>query len=336
MDSLMAAELGQVLSTRKNILIPAKSYAQLTFQKLAELDQGDGTLEESAKQDNLPKARKLLKLKKISEGTVFKMNSICTSHDILFLVHPMDGTMQTLETLAANLDVHVYGIECGKGAPLESVETLATFYLKQVQEIQPKGPYKIAGYSFGACVAFEMALQLERQNEELSLLLLLDGSPKWKDVIQNMQEGNTNVEEFENLVLFSYLQQYIADVGVSVLTDLSKIPNLEAKWKFMAKILSASFPELSLVDITDLMMSYMARMGCGKVYEANGKVKARTVLIRSLKGGLDSAIAHDYGLSDVCEDRVEIFGVDGNHACFYERPLELGIPAIVNDVLRCA
>lgn len=37
------------------------------------------------------------------------------------------------------------------------------------------GPIKLVGYSFGACIAVEMALQLQKQNG-VSSLVLLDGS----------------------------------------------------------------------------------------------------------------------------------------------------------------
>ncbi len=45
-----------------------------------------------------------------------------------------------------------------------------------IQQQQPQGPYTLAGYSFGACVAFEMAVQLQTAGEKLDTLLLLDGS----------------------------------------------------------------------------------------------------------------------------------------------------------------
>ena len=44
--------------------------------------------------------------------------------------------------------------------------------------MQPTGPYSLCGYSFGACVAFEMGLQLEKLNERVQLLML-DGSPSY-------------------------------------------------------------------------------------------------------------------------------------------------------------
>ena len=45
-----------------------------------------------------------------------------------------------------------------------------------MKEKQSAGPYHIAGYSFGACVAFEMCLQLEASSIPIGSVNLLDGS----------------------------------------------------------------------------------------------------------------------------------------------------------------
>lgn len=51
------------------------------------------------------------------------------------------------------------------------------FFLQEIQKVQPKGPYLIGGYSFGATVAFEMALQLQKSDSSsVKHVILLDGS----------------------------------------------------------------------------------------------------------------------------------------------------------------
>lgn len=57
---------------------------------------------------------------------------------------------------------------------LISVAEQATRYLKEIRTLQPKGPYFLAGESFGGLVAFEMAQQLHMQGEKVALLALLD------------------------------------------------------------------------------------------------------------------------------------------------------------------
>lgn len=67
--------------------------------------------------------------------------------------------------LSKDWPLTLYGLQCTADAPLSSREDLAEYYAKQIKTAQPKGPYVIAGYSFGAPVAFVMVNHLESQNE---------------------------------------------------------------------------------------------------------------------------------------------------------------------------
>lgn len=55
-----------------------------------------------------------------------------------------------------------------------SVQTIAARYLQAIRTLQPKGPYYLAGESFGGVVAFEMAQQLQAEGEEVALVALFD------------------------------------------------------------------------------------------------------------------------------------------------------------------
>lgn len=64
-------------------------------------------------------------------------------------------------------------------APLDSIQSLAAYYIECIRQVQPEGPYRIAGYSYGACVAFEMCSQLQAQQSAgptNNSLFLFDGS----------------------------------------------------------------------------------------------------------------------------------------------------------------
>lgn len=56
----------------------------------------------------------------------------------------------------------------------KSVEELARQHVARIQRIQPFGPYRLAGFSFGGLVALEMARQLRAAGETVELLFLLD------------------------------------------------------------------------------------------------------------------------------------------------------------------
>ncbi|MGD9851488.1 MAG: amino acid adenylation domain-containing protein [Nitrospirales bacterium] len=65
----------------------------------------------------------------------------------------------------------------GRPALYETVEDIAACYLKDIRTVQPRGPYFLAGYSFGGLVVYEMAQQLRRAGESVGLLALVDPRP---------------------------------------------------------------------------------------------------------------------------------------------------------------
>lgn len=64
-----------------------------------------------------------------------------------------------------------------------------------IREVQPDGPYRIAGYSFGACVAFEMCSQLERQKQPVEYLVLLDGSHSFVSAYTQVSEKSQHTHK---------------------------------------------------------------------------------------------------------------------------------------------
>jgi thioesterase domain-containing protein len=65
-----------------------------------------------------------------------------------------------------------------------SIEAITEDYLKLIQEVQPTGPYHLLGFSFGGMIAHTIACYLQRKNEKVSLLALLDSYP-YPDAIAN-------------------------------------------------------------------------------------------------------------------------------------------------------
>ena len=66
---------------------------------------------------------------------------------------------------------HWHGTYLGRDA---TVERMAEENVAELRSLQPSGPYFIGGYSMGAPIALEMAQQLRRQGERVSMLFVLD------------------------------------------------------------------------------------------------------------------------------------------------------------------
>jgi 3-oxoacyl-(acyl-carrier-protein) synthase/thioesterase domain-containing protein/acyl carrier protein len=62
----------------------------------------------------------------------------------------------------------------GRTAPLASVEESAELNIERMKAVQPRGPYRLLGYSNGGVVAFEMARKLVQGRARVSSLVLLD------------------------------------------------------------------------------------------------------------------------------------------------------------------
>ena len=98
----------------------------------------------------------------------------------LFCLHQLNGEVLCYRDLASHLGTNqpLYGLQArgldGSSPPLVRVEEMASHYLNEMREFQPRGPYYLAGSSFGGLVAYEMACQLVEQGEEISLLALFD------------------------------------------------------------------------------------------------------------------------------------------------------------------
>ncbi len=103
------------------------------------------------------------------------------SHAPLFLIHAVGGDILSYRRLVIHLredDRPIYGVRSqglgGIAEPIRRVEDMAAFYLKEMREIQPNGPYYLGGYSFGGTVAYEMAQQLVAAGEKVALLAMFD------------------------------------------------------------------------------------------------------------------------------------------------------------------
>jgi thioesterase domain-containing protein/acyl carrier protein len=98
----------------------------------------------------------------------------------LFLVHPLAGLVFPYRELVLHLgpDQPLYGLQsigiAGEASPLTRIEAMAEHYLAAIRQVQPEGPYQLAGWSFGGTIALEMAQQLQKSGESVAFLGIID------------------------------------------------------------------------------------------------------------------------------------------------------------------
>ncbi|MEM9291569.1 MAG: amino acid adenylation domain-containing protein [Acidobacteriota bacterium] len=115
----------------------------------------------------------------------------------LFCAHPAGGDVLGYLQLARRLEgITLYGLR-GQGAvegqrPIPSVEAMAATYIEVMREVQPRGPYRVAGHSFGGYLAVEIGHQLRQAGETVDLVALFD-TDVWNDDTEPDPKDNLEI-----------------------------------------------------------------------------------------------------------------------------------------------
>ncbi len=97
----------------------------------------------------------------------------------LFLIHSHGGNVLEYYPLASHLgkDQPVYALQArgldGNIVKNETLEEIATSYLKEIRSLQPDGPYILGGFCFGGLVALEAAQQLQLAGQKVELVVMI-------------------------------------------------------------------------------------------------------------------------------------------------------------------
>ncbi|MGW7049920.1 alpha/beta fold hydrolase, partial [Streptomyces avermitilis] len=101
----------------------------------------------------------------------------------LFCVHPVFGLSWCYSGLIQHVpaSVPIFGLQARgmfDDEPLPgSLEEMAEDYAKLIRSVQPSGPYRLLGWSYGGLVAHATAVRLQSEGEQVSLLAMLDAYP---------------------------------------------------------------------------------------------------------------------------------------------------------------
>ena len=68
----------------------------------------------------------------------------------------------------------IYALQPPADASARTARELAALYVKHLRAVQPQGPYCLGGYSAGAVMALEIAIQLRAEGEVVGLVALFD------------------------------------------------------------------------------------------------------------------------------------------------------------------
>jgi amino acid adenylation domain-containing protein len=200
-----------------------------------------------------------------------------------FCVPGAGGNVIYFYHLARHLgsDQPFYGLQArgldGEQLPHIRVEDIAADYIEALQTVQPQGPYLLGGHSFGGHVAFEMALQLQKQGQEVALLAILD--------TQAPIAENKSLEEDDK-------------DDAKYLTELASV--LES---FFGKSLSVSYEDLQPLKPDEQLNYLLERLKMVNIFPPEAKLSQLRGFLQVFKANHQ---AH-YVSQDIYPNRITVF-----------------------------
>jgi len=266
------------------------------------------------------------------------------SHPPLFMVHPVGGGITAYHELARHLTLKqpLYALQNHDSGSEEScattIEELAARYISAIRTVRPDGPYLLGGASMGGTVAFEMALQLSAQGQEVALVAMLDTAVR---VIPHMR----NVKAYSRLSVELHLLAAIiaSGQGKKFEINLSELDRLDPEEqvgcvlqklqdeKLVSATLQSSALEKALIAFTknlNALEQYVPRWYGGQV----AILRATEVSQNMKETAGELCNEPTFGWQSYCAQPIIVRWVPGDHA---RMNLEPNVRITAAELQRC-
>ncbi|GAP93857.1 non-ribosomal peptide synthetase [Leptolyngbya sp. NIES-2104] len=233
-----------------------------------------------------------------------------------FCVHPLFGVVLPYLELADALknDCSFYGLQSSGldgSPPLDRIEAIASYYVDAIQTVQPEGPYRLGGWSFGGWVAYEMAQQLRQAGKQVELLAMID------------TPARTNLSVYQSLkfligtALWS-MMPFLLDYGALALHRSRS--SWMSRWQWSRLV--QSIPEAAQLRLLDeSTLTPLLRVMYANAQAAYRYVPKPYVDRLTLFRAEGQAIGKDatLGWSSLVDD-IQLYQVPGNHLSLLKSP----------------
>jgi amino acid adenylation domain-containing protein len=258
----------------------------------------------------------------------------------LYFAHGISGNVFKYHMLAnlLNPDQPSYGLQAvglnGVDEPFENMEEMAAYHIQDLLKFQPKGPYSLAGGSFGGYLAFEMAQQMKAMGHEVSFLCLLD-----IEAANQLEFLPTGIKQIKSAQLLTERfikravhfiksdketkQQYLQD-KLKQRNQENDVESWLDKHKITEKIGEESAAYFKKVEAC----CYTALMNY-KLKPYDGDV----VLVRARDGYFNNTFGQDLGWKHFVKGNLQIEVVPGDHNSIFWEPYVTDLAKTMDTLL---
>uniref|UniRef100_A0AC35TUX3 Carrier domain-containing protein n=1 Tax=Rhabditophanes sp. KR3021 TaxID=114890 RepID=A0AC35TUX3_9BILA len=366
LDSLMGVEIKQALERDYDIVLSMKDIRTLTLNKLQQLAESGGAssevlqhteagmLKDAEKEAEKNTAQVLEKqlnqLFKMRvdvnelepEDMVVKCNNI-DEGPIVFFVHSIEGIATPLKKVMNKCIFPAYCFQATKSTPQDSIESVAARYIKEMKKIQPHGPYRLIGYSYGACIGFEMATMLQQTDgkDAVQRLILLDGSHLYMQTYRNVYRmafgvtGDTLVNNplFEAEIMCAMTLRFANVDYKKFRVELLQLPGFKARMQKVVETVMTTGLFKNPDTIQFACEAMRSKFLMADKYKPERKFAGLITLIRAEQGAArEEDVGQDYGISQV-SDESKVFVVEGDHDTFVQGKTSVKTVEIINNLV---
>ncbi|MHC5939086.1 amino acid adenylation domain-containing protein [Nostoc sp.] len=255
----------------------------------------------------------------------------------LFLVHPGAGYALSYSIFATILGKKqpLYAFQApgldGEQQPLDSIEAMASTYIKAMREIVPNGPYLLGGYSFGGLVAFEIASQLEAAGERIENLLIIDTHPP----LPNMEKEA--LLDDEAALLAFMVKQIGLHFNESVNVSLEELAVLDTQKRFEHVLQLLQYHEIVSPNsgknlVQGLLNVFKANTQASLCYQPK-PIKSPLSLFKTVALTQQFPTDDSAGWQKLTSNQVRVCSITGEHESLMKEPDVKDLTAAIQEIL---
>ncbi len=252
----------------------------------------------------------------------------------LFCVHEADGHILCYRDLARHLgdDQPVYGLQPhgmdGKHPLYSRFEDMAAHFIKEIRSLQPQGPYLLGGLCVGGILAFEIAVQLQAQGQEVALLALFDAA---LDQAPELEIGDRLDRHLNKFLEMSPKEK----LGYIFNKTQGKIQRTVRPYKEKIKLMNYKF-YLDKGGFLPFLPAYIPVREVLNTYKYVPQVySGRVTLFRAAEGTLEWHSDPELGWGPLAAGGVEVYDMPGRHNDVTDMLTEPYVRVLAEKVRAC-
>lgn len=258
----------------------------------------------------------------------------------IYFAHGVSGNIFKYHALAQYLPGNrpSYGLQAlglnGTDKPFRDMKTMAAYQIDAIRQIQPHGPYNLAGGSFGGYLAYEMALQLQAAGEKVGMLALCD-----IEACRKTDFLPPGARELLGAALFS--TRFIKRAVELAMADSKQREAYFARReaRFKGKEYDSWLDKYNMAEMIGHESTTAFKEIEEACYEALISYRipnydGNILLIRAQNSNFNNEYSYDLGWSNFVSGKIEVASVPGDHNSIFWEPNVADLAICMSDYLN--